>query len=141
MTTTPIVGSENRLCRVHRRLAHDGGVGRHEVASDALGKAACVTGGTGQGFRDRRTTEKAQKGARMRSCLPGAGLPVIKRGTGTRPPRETGAGGPTARGVHHAARAGSELGVGAQPFCCFHSAAYTLSAIRGGNSSGHLSTA
>jgi hypothetical protein len=33
------------------------------------------------------------------------------------------------------------LGVGAQPFCCFHSAAYTLSAIRGGNSSGHLSTA
>lgn len=141
MTTTPIVGSENVLCRVHRRLAHDGGVGRHEVASDALGKAACVTGGTGQGFRDRRTTERTNEGARLRSCPPGAGLPVIKRGTAEIPPREALSSEPTARGVHHAARAGSELGVGAQPFCCFHSAAYTLSAIRGGNSSGHLSTA
>ena len=103
MTTTPIVGSENVLCRAHRRLARSGGVGRHEVASDALEKADCVTGGTGRTGPDRRNgTEKS--GARLRSCPPGAGLPVIIDGTDTHPPRETGAGKPTARGVRgHAA--------------------------------------
>lgn len=102
MTTTPIVSSGNELCRAHRRLAHDGGVGRHEVASDALEKASSRRAGTGQDGTDRRTTERTNEGARLRSCPPGAGLPLIINGTGTHPPRETGAGKPTARGVRHA---------------------------------------